>query len=694
LKNNQPVTQKEVPFPFENYLVSRTDLKGIITYVNDAFVAISGFSRAELVGQNHNIVRHPDVPTAAFADMWQTLESGLPWRGIVKNRCKSGDYYWVDAFVSPLRKDGQIVGYVSVRSKPSEAQKAAAAAAYRKAGLNGPLPPTARPSLGFGTRLWAALGILVTVVALIGFVGLRGLSQADNELKAMYQTNLLSSNMLNRVTLLLADNRSQVMLSLQHDPNHSYSRLHDHELARHIDTMAKNQAEIDTLLGRLQSHAFNDEPKALLEKFFASRQQFVDEGIQAARQLLIDGKFGEANGILLGKINPHYAAIQRDGDALISAFASEAEKRYGEAETQYRFIRNLSVGLLLLALAVAIIGGVLLVNAIVRPLRKAIEHFEHIAEGNLTTDIDVSGRDEAGILLCKLGVMQGTLKAILDEVKCASETIDSRSKLLETQMEQVTIQSDRQFSSVEGVAAATEEFSQSVQEVAASAKDTAIAAHESQERVAESNANIGQSMAATNRVVDAVQASNQTIDQLNQSIAKIGDITRVIADIASQTNLLALNAAIEAARAGEQGRGFAVVADEVRKLAERTTTSTADINATVSEIQSVTAEAVASMARAALEVETGIGKLRESVAGLEGITHSASQVSEMAGQISDASRQQGVASEEVAVSMQHITDLIEQNTASAKEAKRAADELMATAQQLDLLIAGFNLYGK
>jgi aerotaxis receptor len=201
-------------------------------------------------------------------------------------------------------------------------------------------------------------------------------------------------------------------------------------------------------------------------------------------------------------------------------------------------------------------------------------------------------------------------------------------------------------------------------------------------------------MEATSRVVNAVKSSNETIDQLNQSIVKIGDITRVIADIASQTNLLALNAAIEAARAGEQGRGFAVVADEVRKLAERTTTSTADINATVQEIQSVTARAVAGMDTASKEVEMGISKLRDSVSGLEGIMRSSAEVTTMSGQISDAAKQQGVASEEVANSMQQITDLIERNTRSARSATQAAAELLDTANQLDELIANFELYRK
>ncbi|MDP3438542.1 MAG: HAMP domain-containing methyl-accepting chemotaxis protein, partial [Azonexus sp.] len=394
------------------------------------------------------------------------------------------------------------------------------------------------------------------------------------------------------------------------------------------------------------------------------------------------------------KINPLYAEMWRDGEALIEELGTSAEQNFIAAEERYTTIRNMTIGSLAVAILLALIGGSLLAKTIVSPIRKAMAHFDRISEGKLTDDIDVSGRDEPGLLLCNLAAMQGTVKAMLDEISTASRAIDTRCKTLEAQMNQVVEQSEQQQASVEGVAAATEEFSQSVQEVASNAQDTAAAARESQEQVSRSNTDISQSMAATTRVVDAVQSSNSTIDQLNQSITKIGDITRVIAEIASQTNLLALNAAIEAARAGEQGRGFAVVADEVRKLAERTTSSTADINITVGEIQSVTARAVAGMDVASKEVETGIGKLRDSVAGLEGIMHSSAQVSAMSGQISDAARQQGVASEEVANSMQQITDLIERNAASAQSAKQAATELLSTSRQLDTLIASFELYRK
>lgn len=132
MRNNQPVTQRERTFPAQQRLISTTDAKGVITYCNDAFVEISGFSREELVRAPHNLVRHPDVPAAVFAHMWGTLKQGLPWMGIVKNRCKTGDHYWVNAYVTPIFEGSQVVGYESVRVKPTAEQVRRAEALYQR----------------------------------------------------------------------------------------------------------------------------------------------------------------------------------------------------------------------------------------------------------------------------------------------------------------------------------------------------------------------------------------------------------------------------------------------------------------------------------------------------------------------------------------------------------------------------------
>ncbi len=132
MRNNQPVSQREYPFPEGRTLMSVTDEKGRIRLANDAFVEVSGFARDQLIGQAHNIVRHPDMPAAAFADMWKTLKSGVPWTGIVKNRRADGDHYWVRANATPVQRGGRIVGYVSVRTQPTRAEIAAAEALYRK----------------------------------------------------------------------------------------------------------------------------------------------------------------------------------------------------------------------------------------------------------------------------------------------------------------------------------------------------------------------------------------------------------------------------------------------------------------------------------------------------------------------------------------------------------------------------------
>ena len=139
MRNNQPVTQKEHVLAKDILLVSHTDLKGNITYANEAFVEASGYAYDELMGQPHNLLRHPDVPSQIFADFWATIQAGRPWRQIVKNRCKNGDHYWVEANATPMFDDNsQISGYMSVRTPATREQVSGAEAAYKSIG-NGAL---------------------------------------------------------------------------------------------------------------------------------------------------------------------------------------------------------------------------------------------------------------------------------------------------------------------------------------------------------------------------------------------------------------------------------------------------------------------------------------------------------------------------------------------------------------------------
>jgi aerotaxis receptor len=348
----------------------------------------------------------------------------------------------------------------------------------------------------------------------------------------------------------------------------------------------------------------------------------------------------------------------------------------------HRMELHMVIGQLILQVFLFFFIGFCVDKFIRRPLADVNREFRHIMEGNLDTELDVAIQDEMGRLLCEIQTMQVYLRTMVDEIVTPVGYIQGRIKDVDGRVSGVADNAVIEQDHLQTIAATMEEFSHSVAEVAQMAADSLVDAKAMQRTVEDNNRTMDLSISATGKVANTVEASSRTISDLGASILKIGSIANAIKEIAEQTNLLALNAAIEAARAGEQGRGFAVVADEVRKLAERTANSTKDIAFTIKEITSVSDAAVQSMQGAVGEVETGIALIRKSGEGLKNIMSAAVNVAQRIEHIANASHEQSVASAVTTQSLDRIASLVDSNTQSVQDARSATKQLAESADEL------------
>lgn len=696
MKNNQPVTRNEIPFPKGKYLVSKTDLKGSISYANEAFVKISGFERDELLGSNHNMVRHPDMPPQAFEDMWRHLKAGMPWRGMVKNRAKNGDFYWVAAHVVPVTRNGQAIGYMSVRSEPTRQQVAEAEALYRqlnatRAAFNSDRTGPLGKLFNIRRRLMLvmSLSVLVTIVGAV--LGLSRISDSNALLEAAYRDDLTPLHQVTRSLALMDGAFKHIALSMQHDPGSRYSHTHDHAVALHLDKISGKVEELVKLRAVLMERKGDAKERELIEAFVGTLDEYLLQGLTPMRALIEAGAYDLSNQVMLTIVAPLYERAQKDASALEGYIRQRGEARRTQAEANYRQVVHLSLWGTLISLLMILAASQWLANSLLNPLRKIKEGFNKIAEGVLTEEVAVERGDEIGELATALATMQVSLKAMLDAIHDSSVVIEQKSVELGNRLSGVVQASNDQADQVVSVAGTTEELSQSAAEVAESAAQALQRAASSRALVVASNDSINQSMAANTKVVEAVRSSGKTIGELDQIIQRIGTITKSIKEIADKTNLLALNAAIEAARAGEVGRGFAVVADEIRNLATHTTNCTISITGMVNEIQRVTQVAVESMNHAVDEVDEGVAKMQQSVEGLGMISRASDEVMEVSRIISAAANQQTEACAHVATKMEQVAALVEDNKSEVGQTWMMMAYLLSTSDQLKNLVDQFGL---
>ena len=418
MKINMPVTNVEVPLTDETLIVSKTDLKGQITYINKDFLDISGFTEAELIGASHNIVRHPDMPIEAFEDFWRDLKAGRPWTGYVKNRCKNGDYYWVLATATPIREGGQVVGYMSVRRKASREAIAACEEAYRlfrekKAGgasiRHGKVAKGSEgvaANLSLKSRMTIGFSVMLAAVAIVAGLGLKGIGDTQEQVEKLYADRFEPVQALATIGKLMADNRTQVLLGLQHDPGGAYAKLHDHPLTVHLDTIDKNMAEITDRWNRYQQAVRSDDHKVLAAGYTEARKRYVEEGLKPARAALAEGRFEDANALLLQKINPTYAEAAKRADEINRYQAERGKAQLDAAAVSYQSVRMWVLLLLAAALVAGIVIAMRIIRSVTAPLDEIAATFRALAAGDFTRNVDISRNDELGKILQELQSMQ------------------------------------------------------------------------------------------------------------------------------------------------------------------------------------------------------------------------------------------------------------------------------------------------
>jgi len=712
MRMNTPVTTNEYVMPDGMMIVSQTDLGGRILRANQDFIDVSGYEWDELKGQPHNLVRHPDMPPAAFEDLWETLKAGEPWRGFVKNRRKNGDYYWVLANATPLKEHGQVKGYVSIRLKPTDQEKRGAEALYKdirdgKAGniaiSRGRVRKTGLWSkidnLFAGTiarRLNVVMASLIVGLLAVGGIGIWASKAIYDSFEALFHEGMEPAVKIGDIWQLMSENMILLFQAAEakkaNDTNGATTA---------VAKVRQNATSVAKLFDEYMAGVKDPTKKAAAESYALARGAFVQQGINPAIEMIEGRRDGDASAHLASVAGPLNQRTMAQASDIFHAIGAHGVALEKEADNTFRIVIGSVSGKTVLFVVIGFFVVLSLRRTMLRSLAQMNSTFEKIGDGNFEHRIEIERDDELGQVLSQIEALQTKLGFTRSEIadrqkKAETEKREAMMKLaadLEAQVKGVvdnvsgsatamqnsaqsmTSNAEQTTRQASAVAAASEEASTNVQTVASATEELSASVQEIGRQVA-------QSTTIASKAVDEAKKTDHTVAGLAESAQKIGEVVDLIRNIASQTNLLALNATIEAARAGDAGKGFAVVASEVKNLANQTAKATEDITNQIGSIQDATTEAVSAI--------KGIGTTISEISSISSaIAAAVEQQNSATQEIARNVQQAAAGTQEVSSNIGGVTDAARSTGKTSTEVLEAARGLSKQADILRSTIEGF-----
>ncbi|MBD8193559.1 methyl-accepting chemotaxis protein [Pseudomonas fluorescens] len=536
------------------------------------------------------------------------------------------------------------------------------------------------------TKLLLSFLLCAVVTLGVGVLGIKGVVRLATALELTFSNNLVSvSTTSATLNGLVAHNRGLYRLM---DASQGDVSQQDRDRVRQDITkeLANSQAAYKTY----RTTPLEDDERAAGDKLDQLWPTYISNS-ERIMSMLENNQLDQARA----QLNTTNNEIFRQARDLIRVLIDSNNRQIKEGSIAADDLRNSAltwmISGIVLAFIIAITIGVLITRLITRPIAQAVESAQRIARGDLTQAIVTERTDEAGQLLMALADMQGGLKSTLVEIANASDQLASAAEELSAVTEESSRGLTRQNDEIQQAATAVNQMTAAVDEVASNAVSTSEASRQATTEAEEGREQVAQAVSGMGSMVVEINDSTRSVADLAGQVREIGKVIDVIRGIADQTNLLALNAAIEAARAGEQGRGFAVVADEVRALAHRTQISTVDIEKMIGEVQVGADDAVAAMNKSLTWANNTQTLAQNAGEALERITSSVAKINERNLVIASASEEQAQVAREVDRNLLNIQDLSTQTAAGAHQTNASSQDLSRLATSFNLLVSKFQL---